>query len=621
MNYKVYLLLFLLFAMVFGNDSISIDVSKLRQVPVLENGRIKPLETYAASILVQFSNKSKFQKEKAIQWLARVMFTPQTALDDKIFYIANPRTVMALGINEEKKHRYSYLQILKAPNSIQKLANDASKIEDSKRDPADKELIRVFNKINTYYTLVESFSFALDRRDFHIDSDSIKTMLSLNKNEHMFTYLEIAQSIKTVVDLSDNIVKKEQSQWTTTEQQIIAILRMYIERSKSFVAFPGVHIIHSNVEGKEHWESPWSLLTRHKYLPQEKLDIIKKLASIAIAYQQNNQKEFDNATDHFLVETKKNIPYPQSKISMELFYNTLDPFYTSEYFYGFAFLLILLSYIFWGKWLYRISLSLMSIAVIINIIGITLRILITHKAPVTNLFETFIFVGAVSAILGLVVEKIHKNSIGIMGGSISALLLLLISNKYALDGDTMKVLVAVLNSNFWLSTHVITISLGYTGCCAAGTLGHIYIVKAMFKSTDPEQLRKIYKMIFGLLAFGFIFTFVGTVLGGIWADQSWGRFWGWDPKENGALLIVLWCGIIFHAKIDKIITEYGVAVLSVIGVIIVMLAWFGVNLLGVGLHSYGFTEGAAMRLYIYIAIEIVFIAVTMPRVLKVDVYK
>ena len=117
-------------------------------------------------------------------------------------------------------------------------------------------------------------------------------------------------------------------------------------------------------------------------------------------------------------------------------------------------------------------------------------------------------------------------------------------------------------------------------------------------------------MIFGITAFGLIFSFIGTVLGGIWADQSWGRFWGWDPKENGALLIVLWCAILFHAKLAHWIDQLGFAIGSILGIIVVMLAWFGINLLGVGLHSYGFTSGIAKALFTYIGFELVFIAVT-----------
>jgi ABC-type transport system involved in cytochrome c biogenesis permease subunit len=182
----------------------------------------------------------------------------------------------------------------------------------------------------------------------------------------------------------------------------------------------------------------------------------------------------------------------------------------------------------------------------------------------------------------------------------------MIADKYALEGDTMGMLVAVLDSNFWLAVHVTTITMGYAGCCAAGVAGHVYILQMLF-NTGREKLRSTYKSLYGLLAFGLIFVFIGTITGGIWADQSWGRFWGWDPKENGALMVVLWCALLFHARLGGIIKELGMAAGSVISIIMVMLAWFGVNLLGVGLHSYGFSSGAFMKLFIYILIETAFL--------------
>ena len=171
----------------------------------------------------------------------------------------------------------------------------------------------------------------------------------------------------------------------------------------------------------------------------------------------------------------------------------------------------------------------------------------------------------------------------------------------------MGMLVAVLDSNFWLASHVITIILGYAGIVLSGFIGHIYILQQIFKPENKALLKNTFQAVYSIQAFGIIFTFLGTVLGGIWADQSWGRFWGWDPKENGALVILLWSAILFHAKLAGWIKETGMAFGSVVGVIAVSLAWFGVNLLGVGLHSYGFTSGVARSLLIFIAFELLFI--------------
>ena len=144
------------------------------------------------------------------------------------------------------------------------------------------------------------------------------------------------------------------------------------------------------------------------------------------------------------------------------------------------------------------------------------------------------------------------------------------------------------------------------------SIGHIYIVGKLLglKRNDTAFYKNITRMVYGVICFALVFSAIGTVLGGIWANYSWGRFWGWDPKENGALLIVLWCAILFHAKLAHWIDQLGFAIGSILGIIVVMLAWFGINLLGVGLHSYGFTSGIAKALFTYIGFELVFIAVT-----------
>jgi ABC-type transport system involved in cytochrome c biogenesis permease subunit len=154
--------------------------------------------------------------------------------------------------------------------------------------------------------------------------------------------------------------------------------------------------------------------------------------------------------------------------------------------------------------------------------------------------------------------------------------------------------------------------MGYAGCCLAGLIGHFYLLQAIIQPRQEARLRSLYNALYAVLGFGLTFSFLGTMLGGVWADQSWGRFWGWDPKENGALLIVLWCAILFHARIARMIGNIGMAAGSILGIIVVLFAWLGVNLLGVGLHSYGFTSGVATGLFAYSVGQVVFLAVVVP---------
>ncbi|MEM6980250.1 MAG: cytochrome c biogenesis protein CcsA, partial [Planctomycetota bacterium] len=126
------------------------------------------------------------------------------------------------------------------------------------------------------------------------------------------------------------------------------------------------------------------------------------------------------------------------------------------------------------------------------------------------------------------------------------------------------------------------------------------------KGSDRVK-RDLYRVLYGATCFGILFSFIGTVLGGLWADDSWGRFWGWDPKENGALLIVIWNALMLHARWDGMVKGLGFAVMAIGGNIITAWSWFGTNELGIGLHSYGFTEGMLRNLAIFFASQMAFI--------------
>ncbi len=224
------------------------------------------------------------------------------------------------------------------------------------------------------------------------------------------------------------------------------------------------------------------------------------------------------------------------------------------------------------------------------------RMLIMNRPPVTNLYETFVFVAWAGVAMGLLMARLQKQPLGILAGGVAGLLFLVVAGRYALDGDTMGMLAAVLDSNLWLATHVVTIALGYAGCVVAGIIGHVVLVQELLGARAANAVAGAARALYATLAFGLVFTSIGTLMGGIWADQSWGRFWGWDPKENGALLIIIWCAVLFHARLAGWMGRVGLAAGSIGAIIAVVLAWFGVNVLGVGLHAYGFTSGAARGL-------------------------
>jgi ABC-type transport system involved in cytochrome c biogenesis permease subunit len=208
---------------------------------------------------------------------------------------------------------------------------------------------------------------------------------------------------------------------------------------------------------------------------------------------------------------------------------------------------------------------------------------------------------------------------------------LVIAHNLSLDsslnptGDTMEMMRAVLDSNFWLATHVVTVTIGYSTTFLAGFLGIAYVIhyllfqvttspnssgklSTLLSSSRKQVEKTLGSMIFGITCFSLFFSLIGTVLGGIWADQSWGRFWGWDAKENGALLIVIWNAIILHARWSGVARIRGISCLAIFGNVVTAWSWFGTNMLGVGLHSYGFMDKAFNPLMSFIVSQIVLIA-------------
>ena len=165
---------------------------------------------------------------------------------------------------------------------------------------------------------------------------------------------------------------------------------------------------------------------------------------------------------------------------------------------------------------------------------------------------------------------------------------------------------AVLNSNFWLATHVTTISIGYGATAVASVMGHVYYIVRLINTSSKKYLKDLSSNMVALNLVALFFMLFGTILGGIWADQSWGRFWGWDPKENAALLIVMWQVLIVHLRISGLIKPLEFAFGMIISNIFLAFGWFGVNLLGVGLHSYGFTDSIATNLALFILFELWF---------------
>jgi ABC-type transport system involved in cytochrome c biogenesis permease subunit len=304
-----------------------------------------------------------------------------------------------------------------------------------------------------------------------------------------------------------------------------------------------------------------------------------------------------------------------AKTDFEVFFNHFAPFYHAAALYVIAFVLAALAWLGWSRPLNRAAFWLIVFTLAVHSFALIARIYISGRPPVTNLYSSAVFIGWGCVVLGLVLEIVYRLGIGNVIASVAGFSTLLIAHLLttavpSFRGDTFTVMQAVLDTQFWLATHVVCITMGYATTYLAGLLGIGYILGGVLTpSLSPRVGKELSRMIYGTVCFAIFFSFVGTVLGGLWADDSWGRFWGWDPKENGALIIVLWNALLLHARWDGLVKERGIAMLAVGGNIVTSWSWFGVNELGIGLHSYGFTEGVLLVLGGFVASQLAIILI------------
>jgi ABC-type transport system involved in cytochrome c biogenesis permease subunit len=259
--------------------------------------------------------------------------------------------------------------------------------------------------------------------------------------------------------------------------------------------------------------------------------------------------------------------------------------------YVVTFVLVCVSWLAWTDTLNRTAFLLLVLTLVVHTLALLTRMYLQGRPPVTNLYSSAVFIGWGAVLLCVVLESLFKNGVGNLVGSTLGFLTTLISHHLALSGDTLEMMQAVLDTDFWLATHVVAVTLGYVATFVAGFIAIVYVVRGVFTTTfDRVQAKTLVQMIYGVICFAMLLSFVGTVLGGIWADQSWGRFWGWDPKENGAILIVAMNALILHARWGGMVRDRGMAVLAMVGNMVTLWSWFGTNQLGIGLHAYGFNK-------------------------------
>lgn len=537
------------------------QVQQFAQLPLVYQGRIKPFDTLARNSLTIISDRQSWvddngKRQPAITWLLNVITQAPESRSAKVFRVENPQILEVMGLEQREGFRYSIDEFAPKIDELDKQANRARALEPGQRDAFDVHVLEFAEQVRLYTLLVEAFRLIPQPA---VGQGMQAAMMHIQQLENMPLPLAIAP------DTAEGKWKPLISAYFQTHQTT--------NPDRTTLAF----------------------------------------TEILAGWVNKDPGAFNAALGKYQAMMRIKLPHWQiEKLGFETFFNHFEPFYHCAVLYVFAFLLACFAWLGFTHPLNRAAFWLIAVTLAVHTFALGARIYISGYPPVTNLYSSAIFIGWGCVILGLIVEWKFPIGVGNLVAAVLGFLTLLIAHFLAGDGDTMEMMQAVLDTKFWLATHVTTVTLGYTATYFAGFLAMIYILRGVLtRSLDKPTEKMFGRMIYGVICFALLLSFVGTVLGGLWADDSWGRFWGWDPKENGALIIVLWNALVLHARWGGMIKVRGVAVLALFGNIVTSWSWFGVNQLGIGLHSYGFISTVAFWLTLFVLSQVVLIIVGM----------
>ncbi len=413
-----------------------------------------------------------------------------------------------------------------------------------------------------------------------IDLEPLKEHLGLPKDQRYFSYAELKPSFFVIQSLAQKAHEKQDNQIRVTvlEQKVQVLFGQLITVGQLSTG-ELINVIPPK-EGMA-WESPFvkdALLTNG--LP----------AAL---------EEWNRQSASYLDEVSR------KKIDSEVLYYKLKPFFFTCLFYLFAFLLFSISskqpsLIFWGE-------ALVLIGFLFHTLGLGLRIYILSRPPVSNMYESILFVSWMMVICAGIFSIIKKSYFALTVASLTGLLIMMFGNLLPID-QSLDVLAPVLRSNYWLAIHVMTIVASYGIFALAMALAHRHLYCDVFKKFSADGEKTSAQIMGRLLQIGIIALGAGTILGGVWANESWGRFWGWDPKETWALITFLGYMVIMHLRTAEKLDNFWFAVSAILGFLLVLMTWYGVNfILGQGLHSYGAGAGGVVWVSIYLVLESLFV--------------
>ncbi len=549
------LLFFVLFFTVQSFAGSGSEMEALKSLPVQDSGRIKPYDTFARESLQLIYGKQTFQSRPAVEVVTTWFLVPEAWEKKKLFQVSHRGLKVALKLDE-----------------------------------------------NEGYFDIGSF-------------------LSNDRISFVFQELQAKQETKEKLDPYFQAVQRLQNQlglfMAIKNGQMIKVLPQNLASlAPEAPALPGTLPNLSAAKAQKLKNDSWIAIAD---LSPEAADKFSQISKAFARVLPNVDKapdagpSLEKAVNDFKAYALSQNPvYAEAEkdIAIEVHYNNLDPFLNTWILYLIGVIVMSFAWFTKNKWIYRTAWAFALAAIAMHTYGFAIRVYLTGRPPVSNMYESVVWVSWGAVFFSMVFEAIQKKFFILLSGmSVAVLCLIVASQAPAILDSSLQPLEPVLRSNLWLSIHVLTITISYSAFFLAFALGDVGLFQFL-KGEDgrSEKIKSIHHAIYRAMQIGVVLLATGIIMGGVWADYSWGRFWGWDPKETWALIALLGYIAILHGRLAGWLREFGFVASAVISFSLVMMAWYGVNyVLGAGLHSYGFGAGGVQYVASFVLLHFIYV--------------
>jgi ABC-type transport system involved in cytochrome c biogenesis permease subunit len=521
-----------------ANDTRQLDFKQFGLLAIQDNGRRKPIDTFAKQTLIQLTGRSTYTDKTGRNWtvndfLLSAMLETHDWKNEPMVLVSYGKLKEALGL-EKTQRRFTFAQLIGSAE-LQRLANEARsrKRAEQPLDRTQQEALSVSDRLALFARVIDGSA------------------------------LLIVPSPKKATD-----------SWLVPEPTAVA-----------------------SYYNEQQFEPPMNALTK-----------------MMRSYGAGDGFAFSSEAREAREKLRALSPsvYPEeSKLRLEYFYNHFDGFYRAIWLYGLAFLFLLIAHLRKRGPVLTIAGVIIALsALAFHATGIVLRCMIASRPPVTNMYESIIWVSFAVSFFGMIFFARYRTPVYLLAAlPVTFMALLLVHQMPIAMPASIDPLVPVLRDNFWLTIHVLTITLSYAAFALAMGFGHILLFRYARRPGETRGDAPMHFWLYRVLQLGVLLLAAGTILGGVWANYSWGRFWGWDPKETWALIALLCYITTLHGRLAGWWTEFGLVVASVVCFLAVLMAWYGVNfVLGKGLHSYGFGIGGETYVATFVIADLLFVA-------------